>query len=435
VRFAALKKRAGPLILLTANSKSCKNYKKLNIYATKLLKYERKVARIHTGGVKMIKIIRLKTETGFKLLKPGFSINLLCKRNVPSELSDNLYSPLPGLAMPKEYAFVGKNASGKSTVLELITLANEFLASGRIPYKFGMPASLSLSIDFTDGGSLYSYTGQFSQPELANAKLAFYIIASESLTKAGSRSRYKKDLSNLIFKPVQGFVPRKGTDTSSIAERTNGKSFFFFANDYYDTFSGLISSADTFGIDAFSTGDVISSILTLLDDGIEYIHYDKASKSFLYKRHDHDEIRVTEQILVSLLSDGTRIGLVLYFLAAATLSFGGTLCVDEIERSINKNLVENLISLFNDSRINGKGANLIFSTHYFEILDMLERSDSVDILHNKNDSIENFTISESYPNLASCLKSDAFNRNAFDTMANYQKLMAFKKLLMAGGGK
>jgi hypothetical protein len=51
--------------------------------------------------------------------------------------------------------------------------------------------------------------------------------------------------------------------------------------------------------------------------------------------------------------------------------------VDEIENHFNRELVASLLRLFMNKKTNPKGAVLIFSTHYSELLDELERNDSV----------------------------------------------------------
>ena len=54
--------------------------------------------------------------------------------------------------------------------------------------------------------------------------------------------------------------------------------------------------------------------------------------------------------------------------------------IDEIERGLNKSLVKVIIDLFLSSSTNPHGAQLIFTTHYPEILDFLPRKDDVYLL-------------------------------------------------------
>ena len=54
--------------------------------------------------------------------------------------------------------------------------------------------------------------------------------------------------------------------------------------------------------------------------------------------------------------------------------------VDEIERGLNKSLVRTIIDLFLSGTTNPRGAQLVFTTHYPEILDFLPRKDDVYLL-------------------------------------------------------
>ena len=96
---------------------------------------------------------------------------------------------------------------------------------------------------------------------------------------------------------------------------------------------------------------------------------------------------VNHSYLKERLSSGTYRGL--YLFAASLLAFrlGGDILIDEIEKSFNKNLIENLLILFNDKRINKKNASLIYSTHYSELLDHCDRCDNINVLHRKGDVI------------------------------------------------
>ena len=87
---------------------------------------------------------------------------------------------------------------------------------------------------------------------------------------------------------------------------------------------------------------------------------------------------------MEILSAGTFCGVELYIRCIDVLKYGKTIIIDEIETSFQKNLVYNLLFLFNDGEINSKGAQIIISTHYVEILDYLSRRDNIYLAH-KND--------------------------------------------------
>lgn len=54
--------------------------------------------------------------------------------------------------------------------------------------------------------------------------------------------------------------------------------------------------------------------------------------------------------------------------------------IDEIESGLNKSLVKVIIDLFLSESTNPNGAQLVFTTHYPEILDFLPRKDDVYLL-------------------------------------------------------
>ena len=58
-----------------------------------------------------------------------------------------------------------------------------------------------------------------------------------------------------------------------------------------------------------------------------------------------------------------------------TFETGGYLIIDELENHFNQEIVSTLIRFYMDKKVNKKGAMLIFSTHYSELLDVFERND------------------------------------------------------------
>jgi uncharacterized protein len=60
-----------------------------------------------------------------------------------------------------------------------------------------------------------------------------------------------------------------------------------------------------------------------------------------------------------------------------TLSEGGTLVIDEFDSRLHPNLTKKIVSIFNSSRVNPKGAQLIFATHDTNLLRDSLRRDQV----------------------------------------------------------
>ena len=133
------------------------------------------------------------------------------------------------------------------------------------------------------------------------------------------------------------------------------------------------------------SNDMPTSFIKYLDPSIEEIKYIKPNSNFKedgppmfsLKFIGLDEVIKTDVIdLKNYLSSGTIKGLNILGYISVILSNGGYLIVDEIENHLNKRIISSLIELFL-SDINKQGATLIFSTHYVEILDSIERSDSI----------------------------------------------------------
>jgi hypothetical protein len=82
------------------------------------------------------------------------------------------------------------------------------------------------------------------------------------------------------------------------------------------------------------------------------------------------------------LSSGTVKGINVFIHALSVLENGGYLILDELENHFNKEIATSLLRLFMDQRINKRGAAIIFSTHYPEILDRLSRNDNIYFVRN-----------------------------------------------------
>lgn len=117
-------------------------------------------------------------------------------------------------------------------------------------------------------------------------------------------------------------------------------------------------------------------VVTLFDASIERLDYDKDGIHLKF-RNEGKEREVTPNSLVNMVSSGTLRGGALVGRALETLRAGGYLIVDELENSINKQLVFTIMDLFASPVTNPHGATLLFSTHYPELLDHFTRKDSI----------------------------------------------------------
>ena len=113
----------------------------------------------------------------------------------------------------------------------------------------------------------------------------------------------------------------------------------------------------------------------------------------------------------------------------AVLAKGGYYVIDELENHFNKEIVATIIRIFMDPKMNPKGAVLIYSSHYPELLDEHNRNDSI-FITKKTDGIyvENLSASLQRNDIK---KSDAFQSGYLEGTApaynSYIKLKNYIK--------
>ncbi|PNZ84621.1 hypothetical protein CD132_00275 [Staphylococcus microti] len=179
------------------------------------------------------------------------------------------------------------------------------------------------------------------------------------------------------------------------------------------------------------------SFIRYLDPSVEIFRI-KDEENYRIKKHTLPkfEIKFKNSDLVhtsdltdlgDILSSGTIKGLNIFANVVKVLLRGGYLIIDEIENHLNKRIVTSILEFFL-SDINENGATLIFSTHYVEVLDEIDRSDSIYIL-NKEEVIKVKKLSDRLGEYdrADKKKSEIFLSGVVDTVPDYQSYQNIKK--------
>lgn len=180
-------------------------------------------------------------------------------------------------------------------------------------------------------------------------------------------------------------------------------------------------------------GKYPKEVLTFLDPSIEYLNCKPEGKKvdIRLKFYGKDEINLNNPLALNkYLSSGTIKGLSVFMGAVITFTEGGYLVVDELENHFNSEIVSTLVRFFMDKKINKKGATLVFSTHYSELLDKFERNDNIYIVKNIGGIIAE--------NLSNVLKrNDIKKSEIYDsdflhgTVPAYESYIALKKVLLS----
>ncbi len=181
--------------------------------------------------------------------------------------------------------------------------------------------------------------------------------------------------------------------------------------------------------------DVPTEILNYLDPTIEYLKIEQdrdesGQLKILYRlkfKNREEEINATAfDVIEHYLSSGTAKGITLYGSVIAALQTGGIIFVDELENHFNHAIVRSFIEDFSDPKVNVNRAILIFSTHYSELLDDLERGDEVYIAKRDNQiQLQRYSSSNVRSDLN---KSEVFESDYLGgTAPEYSAYMQLKK--------
>lgn len=385
----------------------------------------------------MLNLLKIRV-TGFKLLKDNFEIDLTTKARVyESDKAKEVQEVDKGLYLFRTNAFVGGNSSGKSTVLSLILKTLVLLQTGRWKYlqREFKKSKILLNIIFYLDGYIYDYQTSFSKIDVNNllSDNSYAPINEISLKKLRySKSKGIKCL-DYILKDGEDldYILKSSLDDTSAIKTITGNNVIVddFSNNNISNLNETILRKTFFNSLNSCDKELVSSIIQLLDDSIEYIYYENSDYVRFKRANESEELMPTIN-LAAILSSGTFRGVELYIRCINAFKNGATIIVDEIENCFQKNLVYNLLFLFNDEKINSKNAKLLFSTHYVEILDYLNRRDGIFITHKENGIIDIKNLYKDYSLRTELSKSKQFDNNVFNTAINYKQLLKVRRSLL-----
>lgn len=292
----------------------------------------------------------------------------------------------------------GVNASGKTTVLNLLTFVFRVMLN---PFAFRHAA-------FVSNGSLINFADTVRVEAVFYQDGHYYLLESD--ITAGS-----KDLSlligaspssNLVFNDewlwqydalrikrstiasVENF--KKSSRLLVHRNAAYGEPGFLtdeektYLNDDVSVVSSVLRNAALSGLGmldrSLPTETLPIEIVQAFDPSVERMVWDEESQVYELRFKGYKSRFVSREVAENLLSSGTIVGTGMVMRAIEQLASGGYLIIDEIEAGLNRSLVGTIIQLFASPVTNPRGAQLIFSTHYPELLDDLHRKDSVYLL-------------------------------------------------------
>jgi hypothetical protein len=315
---------------------------------------------------------------------------------------------------------VGANASGKSMSLELIKWAIGYFTNNNdslnklkdiaffedeITFKIVLFDSFkadrimqnTLIINNSDRDN------PFVQDEIIDLK-----FISDRQTK-DSILDFSKMSGGITRSYVESFFRRRNSDINESNNLNENKISDFKLNDktsmnnylkFYNKIDVFSEACQPKISESFNNlRNTPLSLIKYLDSSISSIRtLDSSNESNkLYKLifNDDNEITGSIETISTYLSSGTLRGVEIFAKTILALESGGYFFIDEIEVSLHKALVVDLIKIFNSPRTNPNHAILIFSTHYSEILESVRRTDSLHLCSkNKKGKLEINNFSE-----------------------------------------
>ena len=378
-----------------------------------------------------MKILRITAE-GLPLFKEDLDICFYAQQRVSEDDKNNLYNMIENYYLHSACAFIGINASGKTSVLKVVNLAlsiikNEPINHAETKSILGGAKKATICTCFYDKRKYVCCLETEITAKKSKTGEYMYSILSEKLWEKPIASvRSKKYLTDFAgMKPTairnqdEIYLP----DDVSFIIAHNKK-----VNDTVEVFSLL--SYTNINVLPF-TEDIPLEVIAFLDPTIEKLCFEQVEgKTFIHlKFKNEEEIILNNAVdLEKYLSSGTIKGIITFSMVKEVLQSGGYLLVDEIENHFNKEIVTTLVRFFMDSRFNQNGGILIFTTHYPELLDEYDRNDGIYIVRNRNGiTVENLSYILTRNDIK---RSDAYQSGFLEgTTPTYEAYIRLKKSL------
>ena len=379
-----------------------------------------------------MKILRI-TAQGLPLFKEDLDICFYAQQRVSEDDKNNLYNMIENYYIHSACAFIGINASGKTSVLKVVNLAlsiinNEPINHAETKSILGGAKKATICTCFYDKRKyVCCLETEITAKKSKTGEYIYSIISERLWEKPIGSVRSKKYLTDFAgMKPTairnqdEIYLP----DDVSFIIAHNKK-----VNDTVEVFSLL--SYTNINVLPF-TEDIPLEVIAFLDPTIEKLCFEQVDgKTFIHlKFKNEEEIILNNAVdLEQYLSAGTIKGIITFSMVKEVLQSGGYLLVDEIENHFNKEIVTTLVRFFMDSRFNKNGGILIFTTHYPELLDEYDRNDGIYIVRNCNGiTVENLSY---ILNRNDIKRSDAYQSGFLEgTTPTYEAYIRLKESLI-----
>lgn len=322
--------------------------------------------------------------SNFCCFKEWMEINLSLSPKIAKEISNN--SGISNLLCLK-----GGNASGKTSAIKALQFITYFTQDS-FKYKpdediffdtyFNNDASTEFYIKFMVGKIEYEYQFELTRKKIINEK----IYKKEKRNTLIFHRNNNKIEKNSLFDNKKAIILRSNASIVSTANQYGIKEI----KSIYDFFISIFTNVGYVGLQHelfdestlfkvyFENSDLLEFAkekIRQFDTGIMDIKIDsfanEKKEKIFYPVFLHQNENKIGKLLYHTQSSGTKalfLYLVFYF---SVLKNGGVLALDEFDINLHPDILPHLVKWFENKKINSKNAQLIFSTHNADVLDLL----------------------------------------------------------------
>lgn len=384
-----------------------------------------------------MKLIKLSVS-GLPLFQQTCEIDFLALQRVTADNAEKmscLFSTnTKSFYQNNVLSFIGINASGKTSILKLISFTCKLLNNesiNNISYSEVLDGLMeSQQVIFEN----YFYTSDNTIHQLHTVikKVDDRFIISDEYLKSKSCTKIKSKSDIYSFEHITPSLVRNN-DEAFLLDDVSIMVAFNKLNKESLIVTDMLRYTNTNELNI--SEDCSPEIIAFFDPSIEYLHISKlkSDTDIHLKFYGKDELTLNNfSDLNRYLSSGTIKGINTFVNAIKVFNNGGYLIIDELENHFNREIVSTLIRFYMDSKVNPNGAVLIFSTHYAELLDEFERNDNIYIVRNRNGiSVENLS---SLLKRNDIKKSEAYQSGFLEgTVPLYDAYMDLKRNLLHTG--
>lgn len=324
--------------------------------------------------------------------------------------------------------FTGINASGKTSVLKLI----DFVFSMLNNVPINNIASSDILDDMIDTVTFDTFFFSKNKNNETVNLLNTVIVREDGKLKIISETLKTKDICQIkekkIFYNFSNIEPNLVRDTNSdfLLDDVSIMIAFNKRNQEAIKYKNMFNCVNNNELNIFE--NCPPELISFFDPTIEYLKLDGLDIHLKFKSKKEITLNQLSE-LNHYLSSGTIRGINAFSYAISMFNEGGYLIVDDLEKHLNSEIISILIRFFMNKKINKKGATIIFSTHYSELLDEFERDDNIYIVRNHNEiSVENLSKISKVGNVT---KSEAYKSGLLGgTVPAYDAYMKLKNVII-----